>query len=213
MMFAAAAVTVLALGACNKASNETKGAATPGEQAATPNANPAATILTPSNEAAAPDFVAKAASSDMFEVAAGKLAATKAANPEVKKFARMMVQAHTKSTEGLKAAIASSGQTTLAPPAALPSDLQSKLDDLNGKAGADFDKAYMDAMVDGHQSALDLMQRYAQDGDVAAIKQFAAATAPVVQDHLTRAKGIKDGLGKGTADAEKTGSPAPAPKG
>src|SRR5436853_7031970 len=80
LMFAAAAATVLTLAACNKASNETKGAATPGEQAATPNANPTATVPTPSNEAAAPDFVTKAAASDMFEVAAGKLAATKAAN-------------------------------------------------------------------------------------------------------------------------------------
>ena len=150
LMFAAAAATVLTFAACNKKPAETKGAATPAEQAATPNANPAATIPTPANEAKAPDFVAKAAGGDMFEVQAGKMAATKAVNPEAKKFARMMVDAHTKTTEGLKAAIASSGQT-LVPPAALPSDLQGKLDDLGKKSGADFDKAYMDAMVDAHQ--------------------------------------------------------------
>ena len=55
-------------------------------------------------------------------------------------------------------------------------------------------QAYMDEMVEAHQSALNLMQRYAQDGDVAAIKAFAAATAPAVQEHLTRAKALHDPL-------------------
>ena len=191
LLIAGAAVAALLLAACGQ-KTETKGAATPAEQAATPDANPAATVVTPSNEAAAPDFVAKAGASDMFEVDAAKLAQTKAKIPEVKKFAADMIAAHTKSTAGLKKAIADSGQTTLAPPAALPKDLQDKLTDL-GKAD-NFDKAYMDNQVDAHQAALDVMQRYAQDGDVPAIKAFAAATAPVVQQHLDMARKIRDAV-------------------
>ncbi len=191
LLIAGAAVAALSLAACGQ-KTETKGAATPAEQAATPDANPAATVVTPSNEAAAPDFVAKAGASDMFEVDAAKLAQTKAKSPEVKKFAADMIAAHTKSTAGLKKAIADSGQTTLAPPAALPKDLQDKLTDL-GKAD-NFDKAYMDNQVDAHQAALDVMQRYAQDGDVPAIKAFAAATAPVVQQHLDMARKIRDAV-------------------
>src|SRR5262245_59753292 len=87
-----------------------------------PDANPAATIPTPANEAVAPDFVAKAGASDMYEIQAGQLACTRAKNADVKAFAKMMVTAHTKSTNDLKAAIASSG-VTLAPPATLPADL------------------------------------------------------------------------------------------
>ena len=49
LMFAAAAATVLTLAACNKGASDTKGAATPAEQAATPDANPAATIPTAAN--------------------------------------------------------------------------------------------------------------------------------------------------------------------
>ena len=191
LLIAGAAVAALSLAACGQ-KTETKGAATPAEQAATPDANPAATVVTPSNEAAAPDFVAKAGASDMFEVDAAKLAQTKAKNPGVKKFAADMIAAHTKSTAALKKAIADSGQTTLAPPAALPKDLQDKLTDL-GKAD-NFDKAYMDNQVDAHQAALDVMQRYAQDGDVPAIKAFAAATAPVVQQHLDMARKIRDAV-------------------
>jgi len=191
LLIAGATVAALSLAACGQ-KTETKGAATPAEQAATPDANPAATIPTPSNEAAAPDFVAKAAASDMFEIEAAKIAQKRSKNAEVKKFAGEMIAAHTKSTEGLKKAIAESGQITLTLPTALPNDLQDKINDLN-KAD-NFDVAYMDNQVDAHQAALDVMQRYAQDGDVAQIKAFAAATAPVVQQHHDHAKAIRDAL-------------------
>ncbi|WP_312164778.1 DUF4142 domain-containing protein [Phenylobacterium sp.] len=191
LLIAGVAVAALSLAACGQ-KTETEGAATPAEQAATPDANPAATIITPSNEAAAPDFVAKAGASDLFEIEAAKLAQTRAKNAQLKKFAADMVAAHTKSTAALKKAIADSGQTTLAPPVALPNDLQDKLGDL---AKADnFDAAYMDNQVDAHQAALDVLQRYAEDGDVAAIKAFAAATAPTVQQHLEMARTVRDAV-------------------
>jgi putative membrane protein len=178
-----AGVCALALAACNKTPTETKGAATPAEQAATPDAHPAATVPTPP----------KAAASDMFEVAAAKVALKRSTNPEVKKFAQMMIDAHTKSTAALKKALADSS-STVAPPAALPQDLQDKVDDLTKADAKDFDKKYADGQVDAHQSALNLMQRYAQDGDVPAIKAFAASTAPVVQEHLNMAEGLKNGM-------------------
>lgn len=190
VLIGAAAIAALSLAACGKPT-DTKGAATPAEQAATPDANPAATVPTPANESKAVDFVPKAAASDMFEVQAAKIAQKRSSSADIKKFAGEMVAAHTKSTAGLKKAIADSGQT-LAPPAALPSDLQGKLDDLNKADAKDFDKEYAETMVDAHQNALDLMQRYAQDGDAPAIKAFAADTAPVVQQHLDMAKGLQD---------------------
>jgi putative membrane protein len=193
-----AMLAALSLAACNKpagASNPPS-AVTPQEKAETPDAHPSATIPTPSNEAAAPDFVAKAASSDMFEIAAAKLALSHSHNADVKAFAAMMQHDHTASTKALKAAIAASGLTTLAPPDALPADLQGKLDDLNKLDADHFDKGYIDGQVDAHQAALDLMQRYAQDGDVAQIKSFAADVAPKVQEHLTKAKGIQSALKK-----------------
>jgi putative membrane protein len=113
----------------------------------------------------------------------------------VKKFAAMMVTDHTKSTEDLKKAIADSGQA-ITPPGALPDDLRGKLDDLNKVDAKDFDANYMDNQVDAHQAALDLLQRYAEDGDVAQIKAFAAATAPAVQKHLDEARRIRDAVKK-----------------
>lgn len=191
ILIVGAAMAALAVAACNKPSDTSKGAATPAEQAATPDANPSATVPTPSNEAKATDFVPKAAASDMFEIQAAKIAQKRSTSADIKKFAGEMITAHTQSTADIKKAIADSGQT-IAPPDTLPSDLQGKLDDLNKADAKDFDKKYADTMVDAHQDALNLMQRYAQDGDVPQIKAAAANIAPIVQQHLDMAKGLQD---------------------
>ena len=204
LLIIGAAIAALSVAACNQKPTETKGAATPAEQAATPDANPAATVPTPSDETKAATFVDKAAASDMFEIEAAKLAAKRSTNAEIKAFAAKMEKAHTKTTEDLKAAIAASG-AALTPPTVLPEDLQGKLDDLTKADDKDFDKAYADSQVDAHQAALNLLQRYAQDGDTPAIKAFAAATAPAVQEHLNMAEGLKKGFdtGKDVAKAEE----------
>ncbi len=183
----------LALAACGNNNNQPQGAAAPAEQAATPDANTAATAPTAANEAGTPDFVMKAAAGDMFEIQSSQLAVERTQNADVRAFAQMMITAHQGTTRALQAAIASSGQT-LTPPTALPSDLQGKLDSLRAATPADFDRAYLDAQVEAHQNALNVMQRYAQDGDVAAIKAFAAETAPAVQQHLERVRALRDGM-------------------
>jgi putative membrane protein len=193
ILIVGAAFAALSLAACGPKADETKGAATPSEQAATPDANPAATVPTPADETKADVFAAKAADSDLFEVEAAKLAAKRSTNAEVKKFAAMMETAHTKSTASLKAAIAASG-AAITLPTALSADAQEDLDDLTKADDKDFDKKYADSQVDAHQAALNLLQRYAQDGDTPAIKAFAAATAPTVQEHLNHAEGLKKGF-------------------
>jgi putative membrane protein len=193
LLIVGAAFAALSIAACGQKPAETKGAATPAEQAATPDANPAATVPTPADETKAATFVDKAAASDLYEIEAAKLAGKRSTNAQVKKFAAMMEKAHAKTTEDLKAAIAASG-AAITPPAALPQDLQARLDDLTKADDKDFDKKYADDQVDAHQAALNLLQRYAQDGDTPAIKAFAAATAPAVQEHLNKAEGLKKGF-------------------
>jgi putative membrane protein len=197
-----AVVSIVALlAACGKKVEE---AGTVNEVAQQPDANPAATIPTPANEAAAPDFVQKAAMVDMYEIEAAKVAQKRSTNAEVKKFAAQMIKDHTKSTADLKKAITDSGQV-LTPPAAMDQHHMDQVDDLNKKDVKDFDKAYMNDQVDAHQGALDTMQRYANDGDVPAIKAFAVATAPVVQGHYDMAKSLRDKI-EGKSAANPTNS-------
>ena len=158
-----------------------------------PDANPTATIPTPADEAAAPDFVTKAAMSDMYEVEAAKVALARSQNAEVKTFAQMMVDDHTKSTNDLKSAIAASG-LSLTPPSALDEAHAENIQELKDEEAADFDKAYLNDQVDAHQMALDLLQRYANDGDNAQLKGFAATTAPVVQAHYDQVKKMRDAM-------------------
>lgn len=162
-------------------------------EAVAPDANPAATVPTPADETAAPEFVAKAAASDMFEIEAGKIALERATNPEVKAFAQMMVDGHNKTTADLKAAIAASG-LTITPPATLPDDKSTALADLRSVDVAGFDKAYMNGQVDAHQATLNLLSRYAQDGDNAQLRGTAAAMLPIIQQHLDRARTLRDSL-------------------
>lgn len=136
-------------------------------------------------------FATDAANGGLAEVALGKLAQTKATNPQVKNFADMMVTDHSKVNDEL-AAIAKAKNITL--PAAPDADHQKKLDDLSKLSGKDFDKAYVDAMIDGHKKTLDLMNMAAKDCKDSELKAFAVKTAPVVQTHLDAIKKIHDSM-------------------
>jgi len=136
------------------------------------------------------EFADKAAKSDAFEIAAAKLAKTNAESADVKKFAAMMIEAHTGSTAKIKAA-AAKATPAIKPDPTLTSDLQSKLDDLGKLKGADFDKAYIDGQVSAHEDALSLMKSYADKGDTPSLKTAAGEIAPKVQEHLDMAKKLK----------------------
>jgi putative membrane protein len=139
-----------------------------------------------------PDFVQKAAMSDMYEVQAGKLAAEKGQSDAVKQFAQQMVDAHTKTTEELTG-IVKSKNIKVDLPSALDSTHQKLIDDLNSASSQDFDKTYAKQQVDAHQQAVDLFKKYAAKGDDADVKQFAEKTLPTVEHHLEDAKKLPAG--------------------
>jgi len=175
----------LTLAACGQKNDQTAAVA--------PDANPAATIPTPTDETSAPEFVAKAAAGDMFEIEAGRIALERSVNAEVKAFAQMMVDGHARTTADLKTAIAASG-LTITPPTMLPDDKSTALADLRAVDAGDFDKKYMTGQVDAHQATLNLISRYAQDGDNAQIRAAAAAMLPTIQEHLDKARTLRDSL-------------------
>lgn len=186
LLIAGACIAALSLAACGPKADPAATDTVAADQAAMPAADAAPAAVT-----MATDFVPMAAASDMFEIEAAKVAQTKSTNAEVKKFAAEMIAAHTKSSADLKKAIADSGQT-MTPPATLPADKQAMLDSLKAADAASFDKMYVDGQVAAHQEALNLMQGYADGGDVPAIKAFAAATAPVVKGHHDMARMMAD---------------------
>lgn len=134
-------------------------------------------------------FVTAAATSDMYEVAAGKLAMQRAHSPAVKDFARQMVAAHTRTTATLKD-ILHEHDVNAAPPAHLDDRRQGMLDNLRGAAAADFDHRYIVQQIAAHREADILFRGYAKDGDNAAVKDFAAKTDGAIKMHLSMAQGL-----------------------
>jgi putative membrane protein len=128
-------------------------------------------------------FVAAAATGDMYEVEAGRIAERRGQSDAVKDFARQMVQAHTATTAALKSTLAGNN-IDIAPPAHLDDRRQGMIDNLRGATDADFDHRYLVQQLAAHKEAQILMHGYAKDGDNAAVKRFAADTLPKVNEHL-----------------------------
>jgi len=76
-------------------------------------------------------------------------------------------------------------------PTALDDKHQKMLDDLRAKNGKDFDQAYDRAQQQTHQEAVDLFQKYADGGDNADLKEWAAKTLPHLKEHLAMAEKLK----------------------
>ena len=139
-----------------------------------------------------PDFVQKAAMSDMYEVQAGKLATEKGQSDAVKQFAQQMVDAHTKTTEELTG-IVKAKNIKVDLPTKLDAKHQKLIDDLNSAPAKDFDKTYANQQVDAHQEAVHLFKKYAAKGDDADVNQFAEKTLPTIEHHLEDAKKLPVG--------------------
>lgn len=153
-------------------------------------------------------FVEDMAEAGMAEVELGKAASERASNPEVKRFAQMMVRDHTKAGDELKRIASTHG---VAAPAGIDDEHRELMGRLMQMRGAEFDHEYMKAMVEGHEDVIDRLQTRASEdrfGDnkgtvrpessnnptEAALNEWASNTLPVARQHLEEAKRINDSL-------------------
>ena len=154
------------------------------------------------------EFLTRAMDGNMAEVELGRMAQNQAANADVKRFAQMMVTDHSKSLDSLKPIASRQGTPMVAQ---LDEEHRQLRDRLAALRGAEFDREYMRAMVDGHEKMADLLQTRANEdrlgdnkgtatpersGDAMAadINQWAAEKLPTTRHHLDEAKRINDGL-------------------
>ncbi|WP_028747920.1 DUF4142 domain-containing protein [Rhizobium mesoamericanum] len=136
------------------------------------------------------DFVMEAATSDMFEIESSKLAVERSDAP-TKSFAEQMIADHQKTTDALKALVAS-GNVKAALPSAMTSSQEKELNTLKGLQGVDFTKQYHSDQEDAHKQAVDLFKRYGNEGDNPALKAWAADTRPALEQHLQMAKDLNE---------------------
>jgi predicted outer membrane protein len=102
------------------------------------------------------NFVEDVSQMNADEIDLSRLATERASSPDVKKFAQMVLDDHTAAGEKLSGVASQNGIS------AVRGDLDDshrKLHDkLAAKQGADFDKDYMDAMVDDHNKLVDKLE-------------------------------------------------------
>lgn len=136
-------------------------------------------------------FAVTAANGGMAEVALAKLAQAKATSPKVKEFADMMVTDHTKANDEL---MALAKAKNIALPDAVSDDEKKAMDDLSKKSGKDFDKAYVDLMVDDHKKDVKEFEDATQSLKDADVKAFAVKTLPTLKAHLEHINALHDSM-------------------
>lgn len=135
------------------------------------------------------DFLVAASEVDMKEIELGKLAQQKSTNADVKALGKMMVEQHEKAAADTKA-LAAKKNITL--PATLTEKGQEAFKDINDKSGHDFDKAYTDKMVEGHEKMIEKMEKASEKATDPEIRMWAANMLPTLRTHLEHAKMAKE---------------------
>lgn len=137
------------------------------------------------------EFAVEAADGGLMEAELGTLALTKAASPEVKQFAQMMVEEHSNANNELKSL---AEQKNIVLPTTMGNERQRKFNDLSEKTGTEFDKEYIDLMVRDHKEDIDEFEEQAEEGQDAGLKAWASAKVPVLRKHLQEAERIQEAL-------------------
>ena len=155
-------------------------------------------------------FFTHAAQDGEAEVQLAELAQQKAADTKVKEYAARLQKDHSNANSELRAIVAKKGLTVPGGPGPHAA-MKAKLEKMQG---ANFDQAYMRAMVDDHTKAVRDFEMAAKSPDED-VKAFAAKTLPTLREHLKMAQDISKTVGSmmrptsGTSPAIEKGTNNP----
>ena len=127
------------------------------------------------------DFVTRASIGNLFAIAESQLALERAGDPKLKNFARQLVEEHRKAGSELEAAADGSGATAST---AFDADHAARMADLQGKSGAEFEKAYLADQGENHSNLLTLYADYMLLGDDPKLKPLAIRMIPITEQQL-----------------------------
>lgn len=136
-------------------------------------------------------FIDAASQSDIFELAAARLALAQAESPEVVAFAEEMIDAHTRTTVELLPLADDLGVTPTSDGSPADGIL---LSELRGLSGAEFDAAYLEQQVRAHEDAVTVFTLAQPTLEDAGLAAFAERTLPVLREHLEEARALAGSL-------------------
>ena len=136
---------------------------------------------------------------NMVDIDAGKLAESKATNPDVKAFGERMVTDHTAVNKSAKELVTKLHVTPEENPTsdALKKGGEENVAKLKKLSGAAFDKAYIDHEVAYHEQVLAALDKtLIPDATNPELKALLVKVRPAFEDHLEHAKKLQAQLGK-----------------
>jgi putative membrane protein len=186
IQFTAALACAVALSACDNARTDN-------DRAATGTGGTAATGTSGSTNAAR-EFVEDQMAAGNAEVQLGKLAQEKGTHADVKDFGALMVRDHQAAAADLKPIAEKLNVTQAEARQDSDNDLHDTMEELQKLSGREFDKKYIEEMIDDHEKDVRELENKAENADNADVKAWAAKTLPTIRQHLERAKSIKETL-------------------
>lgn len=148
--------------------------------------------------------------SDEHEIAASELARSKKVSAPVASYADMMIKEHTAHMEKARALEGSAGVQVGTGPmvASLRTESETARNRLNGMEGQDFERAYVEEMVNSHQKTLTMLEsQLIPAAQNQALRDFLTQTRDTVAKHVEAARQLQSQVG-GAAPGTAT---APAP--
>lgn len=130
-------------------------------------------------------FTQEAMSSSATEIALARIAITRAQSPEVRDFARQMLDDHRQIATDLDDFALQRGYMANW---TISNENQATIDRLQNIDAASFDAAYMEEMVRAHENAVALLQT--QSGSGTETATLARDTLPTVEHHLEMARDL-----------------------
>jgi putative membrane protein len=147
-------------------------------------------------------LIARAARAAHAEIAAGKLAAARGENDEIKAFARDVVAHHARANDQLEEIAIKKGVTWPTSPHWWQ---QREIRKLQTLSGHDFDRRYMEeAGVDDHEDTVKLFRKAQKSAKDPELKAFFDRTLPIVEKHYETARTLERSL----KESASTGSSA-----
>jgi putative membrane protein len=151
------------------------------------------TATSAQSSASAKEFVEKAGASGLAEIEMGELGAQKAKNGQVEAFAKRMVADHTKANQELLTASKGKGGQVPSSRTDMHKATVEKFQQQD--AGKNFDRDYMEQMVEDHKAAVELFETAADDEKLDLdLRSYAKRALPTLRDHLKQAQTIQSKL-------------------
>lgn len=120
------------------------------------------------------------------EIEQARVAQAKSQSEQVRRFAEMMIEHHGRAKTQQQALGLPTAESPLSQE--LERKAQSTLQKLNAKTGDDFDRAYIQAQVEGHQEALDTIRQLKANAKSSELRSYLDNLAPQVEHHLEQAR-------------------------